>query len=112
MEFLKIVDKFSGTLSLADVRSLSDDFLIDRLHYCYTSSLLGVFAFISAVKTSYTVPIVCWIPAQLRRYEKAIMAYCYANNTYYVPDGHNVPMTADERYQALIFYYQWLVRIF
>ncbi|CAF0985760.1 unnamed protein product [Didymodactylos carnosus] len=112
MEFLKIIDKFSGTLSFANVRSLTDDFLIDRLNYRYTSSLLGVFAFICAVRTSYTVPIICWIPAQIRRYEKAITAYCYANNTYYVPDGQHAPRTANERYQALIFYYQWLPWIF
>ena len=111
MDLLKIVDKFSGILSLSNVRTKADDFLIDRLSYQFTTTILCVFAFFCGVKSSYMVPIICWIPAQLRRYEKAITAYCYANNTYYVADHMRVPSTADERYEALITYYQWLVRI-
>ena len=109
MDLLKIADRFSGLLSLADVRSKSDDFLIDRLSYKFTSAVLCTFAVLCGVKTTYTVPIICWIPAQLKRYEKAITAYCYANNTYYIPDNMRVPSTANERYESLIIYYQWLV---
>ncbi|CAF3974962.1 unnamed protein product [Rotaria sordida] len=112
MDLLRIANKFSGILSLADVRAKADDFLIDRLSYKFTSAVLCVFAVFCGVKSSYTVPIICWTPAQLRRYERAITAYCYANNTYYVPDDQRVPSTANERYEGLIIYYQWLPWIF
>jgi hypothetical protein len=111
MELLRIADKFSGILSLANVRAKADDFLIDRLSYKFTSAILCLFAVLCGAKSTYSVPITCWIPAQLKRYEKAITAYCYANNTYYVPDDRRVPSTADERYESLIIYYQWLVCI-
>jgi hypothetical protein len=111
MELLRIADKFSGVLSVANVRAKANDFLIDRLSYKFTVGILCLFAVLCGIKTSYAVPIICWIPAQLRRYEKAITAYCYANNTYYVPDDRRVPSTANERYEALIIYYQWLVCI-
>lgn len=111
MELLKIADKFSGVLSFADVRAKANDFLVDRLSYKFTAGVLCLFAFLCGVKTSYTAPIICWIPAQLRKYERAITAYCYANNTYFVPDNLRVPPTANERYEALIIYYQWLVSL-
>ena len=111
MDLLRVVDKFSGILSLANVRGKADDFLIDRLSSKFTTGLLCAFAILCGMKSSYTVPIICWIPAQLRRYERAITAYCYANNTYYVADHLRVPPTADERYESLIIYYQWLVCI-
>jgi hypothetical protein len=109
MELLKLADKVSGILSLANVRAKADDFLIDRLSYKFTTTVLSAFAVLCGAKSSYTAPIICWIPAQLKRYEKAITAYCYANNTYYVPDDRRIPNTASERYEALIIYYQWLV---
>jgi hypothetical protein len=111
MELLRIADKFSGVLSLANVRAKADDFLIDRLSYKFTSAVLCAFAILCGVKSTYDVPIICWIPAQLKKYEKAIIAYCYANNTYYVPDDKRIPSTANERYESLIIYYQWLVCI-
>lgn len=109
MELLRIADKFSGVLSAANVRAKANDFLIDRLSYKFTTTILCGFAVLCGIKTSYSVPIICWIPAQLRRYERAITAYCYANNTYYVPDHQRVPSTSNERYEGLIIYYQWLV---
>lgn len=109
MELLRIADKFSGVLSFANVRAKADDFLIDRLSYQFTSGVLCAFAFLCAAKSTYTVPMICWIPAQLRKYDKAITAYCYANNTYFIPDHMRVPTTANERYESLIIYYQWLV---
>jgi hypothetical protein len=112
MELLRVADKVSGILSVANVRAKADDFLIDRLSYKFTSAVLCAFAVLCGVKSSYAVPIICWIPAQLKRYEKAITAYCYANNTYYIPDDQRIPSTANERYEALIIYYQWLVCIF
>ena len=112
MELLRIADKFSGILSVANVRAKADDFLIDRLSYKFTTAVLTAFAVLCGVKSSYAVPMICWIPAQLRRYEKAITAYCYANNTYYVPEDRRIPSTVNERYEALIIYYQWLVCIF
>jgi hypothetical protein len=112
MEILRIADKFSGILSVANVRAKANDFLVDRLSYKFTVGILCLFAVLCGLKTSYAVPIICWIPAQLRRYERAITAYCYANNTYYVPDDRRIPSTANERYEALIIYYQWLVRTF
>ncbi|CAF3782998.1 unnamed protein product [Adineta steineri] len=108
MELFKIADKFSGILSFANIRAKADDFLIDRLSYKFTTNVLCFFAILCGVKTSYSVPIICWIPAQLRKYEKAITAYCYANNTYYVPSDRRIPSTANERYESLIIYYQWL----
>lgn len=112
MDLLRLADKFSGILSLANVRAKADDFLIDRLSYKFSSALLCAFSIFCAVRSTYTVPIICWIPPQLRRYERAITAYCYANNTYYVPEDKRVPSTAEERYEGLIIYYQWLVCIF
>jgi len=112
MDLLRIADKFSGILSFSNVRAKTDDFLIDRLSYKFTAAVLVLFAALCGVKSSYAVPITCWIPAQLRRYEKAITAYCYANNTYYIPDDRRIPSVPNERYEALILYYQWLVCIF
>ena len=111
MELLEIADKFSGVLSLANVRTKTNDFLIDRLSYKFTSAVLCAFALLCGVESIYSVPIICWIPAQLKPYEQAITAYCYANNTYYVADNRRVPSTANERYECLIIYYQWLVGI-
>lgn len=111
MELLRIADKFSGILSFANIRTKADDFIIDRLSYKVTSAVLWAFSIFCALKLMYTVPIICWIPAQLRRYERAITAYCYANNTYFVPDDRRVPSTASERYENMIIYYQWLVCI-
>lgn len=110
MDLLRLVDRFSGILSFAHVRAKADDFIIDRLSYKFTTSILCIFAFFCALKSLYSVPIICWIPAQLRRYERAITAYCYANNTYYVPNDRRVPSTINERYEGVIIYYQWLVR--
>ncbi|CAF3383843.1 unnamed protein product [Rotaria sp. Silwood1] len=112
MDLLHLVNNFSGVLSFANVRAKADDFVIDRLSYKFTSAILCVFALFCGVKSSYTVPIICWTPAQLKRYEKAITAYCFANNTYYVPDDQRVPSTTNERYEGLIIYYQWLPWIF
>jgi hypothetical protein len=112
MELLRIADKVSGILSVANVRAKATDFLIDRLSYNFTSGILCVFAILCGMKSSYSVPIICWIPAQLKKYDKAITAYCYANNTYYIPDDRRIPSTANERYESLIIYYQWLVCIF
>ncbi|CAF3687259.1 unnamed protein product [Rotaria socialis] len=108
MELIRLADRFSGFLSIANVRAKANDFIVDRLSYKFTSGILCAFAFFCGVRSIYTVPIICWIPAQLRRYERAITAYCYANNTYYVPDDRRVPSTANERYDSLIIYYQWL----
>ncbi|CAF1245520.1 unnamed protein product [Adineta ricciae] len=108
MEILKIANTFSGILSFANVRAKAEDFLVDRLGYKFTVGILCLFAILCGVKTSYAVPIICWIPAQLKRYERAITAYCYANNTYYIPDNRRIPTTINERYESLIIYYQWL----
>jgi hypothetical protein len=109
MELFRVADRFSGILSLSNVRTATDDFLVDRLSYQLTSSILCAFSVLCGVRSTYSVPIICWIPAQLRRYERVITAYCYANNTYYVPEHMRVPSTANERYESLILYYQWLV---
>lgn len=112
MDLLRLADRFSGVLSFADVRSKADDFIVDRLSYQFTTAVLCAFGVLCGVRSSYTVPIICWIPAQLRRYERAITSYCYANNTYFVPEHMRVPSTAQERHESLILYYQWLVRIY
>lgn len=109
MEILKIVDRVSGLISVSSIRSKSEDFFTDRLFYKFTTGVLSLFGFLCGIRTVYSAPIVCWVPAQLRRYEKAIISYCYANNTYFVPEDRRVPSTAEERYDSLIVYYQWLV---
>jgi hypothetical protein len=106
MEFLRAAKNFRfGTQ-----RSLRDnDFFADRLSHRHTTKILIVFLLLATFKRFFTSPINCWVPAELRRYEKFINKYCWLQGTYYVDQVYDInTLSIEARNENLLQYYQWI----
>lgn len=95
---------------LSEVSSKSyNDFANDRLINRYTTFLLGFLLTLSTFGKFYSSPINCWIPAELKRYEKFINKYCWINGTYYVDSKYELDgLSISNKQENLLFYYQWV----
>ena len=87
MEFLKAARNYR----FGSQRNTRDnDFFSDRLSHRHTTKILVVFLVLATFKRFFAQPISCWVPAELRRYEKFINRYCWQEGTYYVDQIYEV----------------------
>lgn len=86
-----------------------NDFFSDRLCHRHTNFLILIFIAITTLKRLLSAPINCWIPAELKRYDKFMNKYCWIKGTYYIKDIRSLDeITYDERHETLLRYYQWV----
>jgi hypothetical protein len=106
MEFLKAAQKFR----FGACRGLRNiDFFSDRMSHRHTTSILLVFIILVTFRRFYSSPINCWVPAELRRYEKYINRYCWIKGTFYVKQNYDLNVLSIEaRDESLLHYYQWV----
>ena len=106
MEFLKAAHVFRfGTAR--NVRN--NDFFADRLSHRHTTKVLLVFVVLASFKRFFSSPVSCWVPAELRRYEKFINRYCWLKGTYYVDQTYEAnTLSIEARAESLLHYYQWI----
>lgn len=95
---------------LSEVSTKSyNDFANDRLINRYTTFLLGFLVTLSTLGKFYSSPISCWIPAELKRYEKFINKYCWINGTYYADSRYELDvLSLSYKQKNVLFYYQWV----
>ncbi|CAF0916907.1 unnamed protein product [Brachionus calyciflorus] len=106
MDLFRAAKKFH----FAYKRNLADnDFFSDRLSHRHTTKILIIFVIIATFKRLYSSPINCWIPAELRRYEKFMNKYCWVKGTYYVDQHYDLnTFSIEARQESLLHYYQWI----
>ena len=86
-----------------------NDFFSDRLCHRHTNFILLIFIAITTLKRLFSSPINCWVPAELKRYEKYMNRYCWVKGTYYINDFNSLDeLSFDERHETLLRYYQWV----
>jgi hypothetical protein len=89
--------------------SRNNDFFSDRLFHTHTNRILIIFVILSTFKRLFSNPITCWVPADLKRYEKYMNRYCWIRGTYYVNQSYDLNMLSIEaRDESLLHYYQWV----
>ena len=106
MDFIRAARIFR----FGSVRKLqNNDFFSDRISHRHTTSIILVFIVLVTFKRLFSNPINCWIPAELRRYEKYINRYCWIKGTYYVNQNYDLNVLSIEaRDETLLYYYQWV----
>jgi hypothetical protein len=106
MEFFKTAHKFRFG-STRPVRNI--DFFSDRISHRHTNTILLIFIVIVTFRRFFGTPVNCWVPAELRRYEKYINRYCWIRGTYYVNQNYDLNVLSIEaRDESLLQYYQWV----
>ena len=86
----------------------ADDFA-DRLNNFFTSLLLFVCAFLVSSKQWGGQAITCWLPAHFTdTWADYTHNYCWAQSTYWVPQGQRIPGDHEERRARQLWYYQWV----
>uniref|UniRef100_A0A914WNX4 Innexin n=1 Tax=Plectus sambesii TaxID=2011161 RepID=A0A914WNX4_9BILA len=115
------MDMLKGLMNA--VTALPDGDSVDRLNYCYTTSLLIVFSVFVSGWTFVGTPIQCWFPAYYKGWwNEYALDYCYVQNTYFLPfteiESENyfdiakhmvpIPKNITHRDEKLIGYYQWV----
>jgi hypothetical protein len=106
MEYVKAVKHFRFS-SIRGVRN--NDFFSDRLCHRHTTKLLVLFLVLATFKRFFQSPINCWIPAELKRYDKFMTQYCWLKGTYYVHQSYDLnTLTIEARNETLLHYYQWV----
>ena len=106
MDIFKVAKKFP----LGPRRGLKDnDYFSDRLSHRYTTQIIILFIILATFKRLFQSPITCWVPAELKRYEKYINRYCWIKGTYYVNQSYDLnTLTIEARNESLLHYYQWV----
>jgi innexin len=106
MEFVKVAKKFG----FGSQRAIRDnDFFSDRLLHRHTTKIILVFILLATFKRFFQSPINCWVPAELRRYERYMNKYCWIRGTYYAEQHYDLNMLSIEaRQETLLHYYQWV----
>ena len=108
MEFIKVAKSFRFSPK-PNVLSRNIDFFSDRLFHTHTNRLLLVFIILSTFRRLFSSPITCWVPVELKRYEKYMSRYCWIKGTYYVNQSYDLNTFAIEaRDESLLHYYQWV----
>ena len=113
MEFLKAARKHTfSQLQQARFKSRGNqdnDYFSDRLSHRHTTRILIVFIVLSTFKRFFQSPITCWVPKELKRYEKYIDRYCWMKGTYYVNQNYDLnTLSIEARDETLLHYYQWV----
>lgn len=85
----------------------NNDFFSDRLCHRHTTLLISLFVIVATFKKYYNQSINCWIPAQLKRYEKYINQYCWLRGAYHTKDL-DIYVNDTNRDEFLLKYYQWV----
>jgi innexin len=99
------------TFKLGHYRSLRhNDFFSDRIFHQMTTRIIIVFLVILTVKRFFSNPIHCWVPAELKRYERYMNSYCWLRGTYYIEQFYDVYKTfsIEQREESTLRYYQWI----
>ena len=61
------------------------------------------------LKKIFFNPIICWVPAELRRYNHFINTYCWVRGTYYATQTYEDHVFSfSPTKENLIYYYQWV----
>jgi len=106
MDIIRLFRSF-GRFSKRQIRD--NDFFSDRICHRHTTLLISVFVALATFRRFFSAPINCWIPAELRRYEKYITKYCWLKGTYYVHDFYTLEdINTNQRSETLLYYYQWV----
>ena len=106
MDIIKAARKFNFG-ALRNIRN--NDFFLDRICHIYTLRILLVFILLSTVKRFYTSPINCWIPKELKRYEKFMHQYCWIKGTHYAEQHYeDHTLSIETKNETLLQYYQWI----
>lgn len=88
---------------------IDNDFFSDRVSHRHTTKILILFVLLATFKRFYRSPINCWVPAELKRYEKYMNKYCWIKGTYYVDQHYDLNMfSVEARQDTLLQYYQWV----
>lgn len=88
---------------------IDNDFFSDRISHQHTTKILIVFVILATFKRFYNSPINCWVPAELKRYEKFMNKYCWIKGTYYVNQHYDLnTYSIEARQESLLHYYQWV----
>jgi len=89
--------------------SRNSDFFSDRLFHTHTNRILIIFIILSTFKRLFSNPLTCWVPADLKRYEKYMNRYCWIRGTYYVNQSYDLnKLSIEDRDESLLHYYQWV----
>lgn len=109
MDVFIVVRNLKLSNRLSNRKTRDTDFFSDRLCHRHTNFLILIFIAVSTLKRLFSSPINCWIPAELKRYEKYMNKYCWLKGTYYINDSKNLDeITYDERHETILGYYQWV----
>ncbi|KAF7637681.1 Innexin [Meloidogyne graminicola] len=103
---------FHATLARTFISTLKlrgDDDIVDRLNYYYTPIMLAIACLVVSAKQFGGSPIECWInPHSRESMEEYIEAFCWIQNTYWVPMYEHIPDNHETREGQQIGYYQWV----
>ena len=87
-----------------------NDFFSDRLFHRHTTKFIVIAIILSTFKRFFSGPIHCWIPAELKRYQKYMQNYCWLKGTFYVSQSYDLNLlTIEARDEQLLRYYQWVI---
>uniref|UniRef100_A0A5S6QZJ9 Innexin n=1 Tax=Trichuris muris TaxID=70415 RepID=A0A5S6QZJ9_TRIMR len=87
----------------------TDDDITDQLHYRWTCTLLIILSIIVSFKQFGGRPIECMVPEMFTSaWEQYAESYCWAQDTYFIPFGEEVPQEIALREGRRISYYQWV----
>uniref|UniRef100_A0AC35UDP8 Innexin n=1 Tax=Rhabditophanes sp. KR3021 TaxID=114890 RepID=A0AC35UDP8_9BILA len=108
---------------LSAVSPLADGDFVDRMNYCYTTTLLVVCSVFVSGWSFIGQPIGCWFPAYYRGWwAEYALDLCFVQNTYWlkmvdVPQDNQfdfashivpIPQNVTERDEKQLGYYQWV----
>uniref|UniRef100_A0A914IB22 Innexin n=1 Tax=Globodera rostochiensis TaxID=31243 RepID=A0A914IB22_GLORO len=103
---------FHATLArtfISALRIRGDDDVVDRLNYYYTPIMLAIACLVVSAKQFGGSPIECWVnPHSRESMEEYIEAFCWIQNTYWVPMYEHIPDSQEAREGQQIGYYQWV----
>ncbi|XP_050418690.1 innexin unc-9 [Patella vulgata] len=98
-----------GDLAKGVSSSSVSDYVSDRLNHVLAVSVFCIFAIIVGLEQYVGDPIHCWCPAEFTdSHCNYTEAYCWVQDTYYIPQDEVVPWEKAERYEEEIKYYQWV----
>ncbi|ESP01167.1 hypothetical protein LOTGIDRAFT_139782, partial [Lottia gigantea] len=81
----------------------------DRLNHIWAVFIFSIFALIVVLEQFVGDPIHCWCPAEFTdSHCNYTEAYCWIEDTYYIPNDQAVPWEESARRQDEVKYYPWV----